>query len=68
MYVMVSQPILESRIAAKICWAVAFVLIPGTSNGELADFFFEVNEKAAPSLLRISTSSFCANFKILAKF
>ena len=68
MYVMVSQPILESRIAAKISWVVAFVLIPGTSNGKLADFFFEVNEKAAPSLLRISTSSFCANFKILAKF
>ena len=52
--------ILESLTAARIFAVVAFVFIPGTSNGDTGLPFFDFKENIVPSLRRISTSSFCA--------
>jgi len=48
--------------------AFAFVFIPHTSKGDFPFSFLDIREKVAPSLRRISTSSFCAIFNNLDRF
>ena len=57
---------LDSPTAARISFVVAFVLIPGTSNGDFL-LFLKIIENVSSPLLLIMTSSLLALLRTSAR-